>query len=106
MHAQYQVFRQRPICRSIACFQALQLLFEVRVTAAQLLQELMKNLQRGHGNTLCEGRHGSLDFLYCRGPYIDAPRPNLIVLDMNTPRLSGLETLSAIRSDPKLSVIR
>jgi chemotaxis family two-component system response regulator Rcp1 len=73
--------------------------------AAHLLQELMKNLQRRHEVCIAKDGMEALDFLHCRGPYVDAPRPNLILLDMNMPGLSGLETLSAIKRDPELCVI-
>jgi CheY-like chemotaxis protein len=42
------------------------------------------------------------DFLHCRGTYVDAPRPNLISLALNMQPLSGLQTLSAIKSGLKL----
>ena len=34
-----------------------------------------------------------------RGPY---PRPHLIVLDLNLPRMNGIELLRELRADPKL----
>lgn len=46
-----------------------------------------------------------LDFLKHRGTYErgeDAPRPHLMLLDINLPRLNGLEVLESIRSDENL----
>jgi CheY-like chemotaxis protein len=47
----------------------------------------------------------ALDFLYRRGRYADAPRPGLILLDLNLPRFDGREVLARIKSDPGLMAI-
>ncbi|MGE5658530.1 MAG: response regulator [Actinomycetota bacterium] len=47
----------------------------------------------------------ALDFLYRRGKYAKAPRPELILLDLNLPKKSGLEVLGEIKSHPQLKVI-
>jgi CheY-like chemotaxis protein len=43
-----------------------------------------------------------LDYLYRRGTYADpasSPRPGILLLDLNMPRMDGLETLQHIRSN-------
>ncbi len=49
-----------------------------------------------------------MDYLYRRGKFAEkgvAPRPGLILLDLNMPRKDGREALEEIKADPKLSSI-
>ncbi len=49
-----------------------------------------------------------LDYLYHRGKYGDkgkAPHPELVLLDLNMPKKSGMEVLEEIKSDPALRTI-
>ncbi|ALU97468.1 response regulator [Streptomyces rubiginosohelvolus] len=58
-------------------------------------------------NTLHVVRDGqeALDFLYRRGEYAEAPRPDLVLLDLNLPKYDGRQVLEQIKGDPELALI-
>ncbi|GGZ06369.1 response regulator [Streptomyces nitrosporeus] len=58
-------------------------------------------------NTLHVVRDGqeALDFLYRQGDHPDAPRPDLVLLDLNLPKYDGRQVLEKIKTDPDLALI-
>lgn len=50
----------------------------------------------------------ALDYLYYRGKYSDpasAPRPGLLLLDLNLPKKNGREVLQEIKADPTMRAL-
>ncbi len=47
----------------------------------------------------------ALDYLFQRGKFASARRPDLMLLDLNLPRLNGLEVLMQMKQDPGLRAI-
>ncbi|WP_342328537.1 response regulator [Pedobacter sp. FW305-3-2-15-E-R2A2] len=70
--------------------------------AALTIRALKKN---GFSNKLHHVIDGAeaLDFIYCKGAYADRSStefPKLILLDLKMPKVSGLQVLEKIKSDP------
>jgi CheY-like chemotaxis protein len=71
-----------------------------------LLQEALQEGRLANELTCVADGEELLDYLHQRGRYRGgAPRPGLILLDLNMPKLDGREALRAIKADPSLRQI-
>ncbi|HLX12270.1 MAG TPA: response regulator [Bacteroidota bacterium] len=70
---------------------------DVRLTKESLKNNGVKHVLYNVGDGV-----EALDFLFHRGSYANATRPDLIILDLNIPKKNGLEVLKEIKEDPSL----
>jgi two-component system, chemotaxis family, response regulator Rcp1 len=81
------------------------LLVEDSPSDAELTIEALGEAKVANRLSLVEDGIEALQFLRRVAPYQCAPRPDLILLDLNLPRKDGREVLAEIKADPDLGTI-
>ena len=81
------------------------LLVEDNLGDLRLTQEALKDAKVANTLHVVEDGVLALDFLHRRPPFAEAPRPDLILLDLNLPRKNGREVLAEIKSDERFRAI-
>ncbi len=71
----------------------------------RLTQEAVRATNKSvHLHVTCDGAE-AMAFLRHEGPRLDTPRPVLILLDLNLPKMDGREVLAHIKADARLKTI-
>ena len=78
------------------------LLVEDNPGDVRLTEEAFAESNLGCVLFVAENGERALDFLYKREGNEGAPTPDLVLLDLNLPKLNGLEFLARVKSDEKL----
>jgi CheY-like chemotaxis protein len=81
------------------------LLVEDSPSDTDLTLEALKDFKVRNHVSVVEDGVLALQFLRRQGPYAEAPRPDLIMLDLNLPRKDGREVLAEIKEDDNLRLI-
>ncbi len=78
------------------------LLVEDNHVDVKLTKEALKEGKVNNNLHVARDGEEALDFLYRKGKFVDAVRPDIILLDLNLPRIDGREILQRIKSDANL----
>jgi len=81
------------------------LLVEDNPGDVDLTREAFKEAKLRNRMSVVSDGEAAMDFLRRRGKYADAPRPDVVLLDLNLPRKDGREVLEEIKSDDHLKRI-
>jgi len=81
------------------------LLVEDNPGDVRLTREALKEGKVHNSLHVVSDGEAAMAFLRRQGPYAQAPRPGLILLDLNLPRKDGREVLAEIKADPGLRSI-
>jgi len=81
------------------------LLVEDNPGDARLAKEALKESSIRNNLHIVDDGEKAVEFLYNRGSYGLAPKPDLILLDLNLPKLSGHQVLGIIKAEENLRMI-
>jgi CheY-like chemotaxis protein len=81
------------------------LLVEDSLSSARLTMAALKSGQVQHRLTWLRDGEEAIEFLYRRGKFALAPRPDLILLDLGLPKKDGREVLADIKTNDDLKTI-
>jgi len=71
----------------------------------RLIEEALKEGNIPHRLHMVRDGAEAIEFLFRTGQHADAPRPDLVLLDLNLPKKDGREVLAEIKADPRLKLI-
>ncbi len=68
----------------------------------RIIQQVLSDSQQNYQMQAIANGNDALDFLHHRGQYSQAPRPDLILLDLNLSTQNGLDILTTLKTHEQL----
>jgi CheY-like chemotaxis protein len=81
------------------------LLVEDSPADIRLTQEALRDSKIANELHIARDGVEATEFLFRQGAHVDAPRPDLVILDLNLPKKDGKEVLAEVKSHPELHSI-
>jgi two-component system, chemotaxis family, response regulator Rcp1 len=81
------------------------LLVEDNKADVRLVEEALKNSSLTYEMAMVRDGVAAMAYLHQSGEYATAPRPDLIILDLNLPKKDGREVLAEIKTNPQFKRI-
>ncbi len=81
------------------------LLVEDNKADAELAAEALKDAKVNVVLNIVDDGEKALKYLFKKGEYKNSQRPDVILLDLNIPRVDGREVLATIKGDPTLKCL-
>lgn len=78
------------------------LLVEDSVADVELTLEALADAKIANQVTVVRDGAEAMAYMRRQGPHVAAPRPDLVILDLNLPKMNGHEVLAAMRAQDEL----
>jgi two-component system, chemotaxis family, response regulator Rcp1 len=90
--------QSEPVCIQV-------LLVEDNLGDVRLMREAFRDAKMHLDLHVVHDGVAAMDFLLRRGKFEKSPRPDLVLLDLNLPRMDGREVLAEIKGNPTLKLV-
>jgi two-component system response regulator len=82
------------------------LLIEDSVIQALIISELLKDNNSKYNLTILNDGEKAINYLFRKGPYKNVPLPDIVILDLNLPKVNGFDILSEIQKHEELRNVK
>lgn len=82
------------------------LLIEDSVIQALIISELLKDNNSQYNLTILNDGEKAINYLFRKGSYKNVPLPDIVILDLNLPKVNGFDILSEIQKHEELRNVK